>query len=197
MVQPISPEYLKRARDVTDRYDVIWLCRNKRTAIEKIISETNEAEAAETSIETLEELADVLLVTLAGMHAVGVTDKNINHILEKTMKKAEKRVSGKEVEYENNQFKSQVNNVMRENNGRYFGQISAFREQLLRQVDILTDITGKTVNIPKTIPALEKRMRELDEMFLKNDIKVTIQKNDSGATKKKSDSSYILIEHIG
>ena len=196
MVQPISPEYLKRARNVTDRYDVIWFCRNKRTAIEKIISETNEAEAAETNIETLEELSDVLLVTLAGMHAIGVTDKNINHILEKTMKKAEKRVSGKEVEYENNQFKSLANQIMRENGGRYFGQTSAFREQLIRHAKILTEITGKKVDIPKTILALEKRMRGLDETFLKNEIKVTIQKNDSGAKKKKSDSSYILLEHI-
>ena len=196
MVQPISPEYLKRARNVTNRYDVIWFCRNKRTAIEKIISETNEAEAAETNIETLEELSDVLLVTLAGMHAIGVTDKNINHILEKTMKKAEKRVSGKEVEYENNQFKSLANQIMRENGGRYFGQTSAFREQLIRHAKILTEITGKKVDIPKTILALEKRMRGLDETFLKNEIKVTIQKNDSGAKKKKSDSSYILLEHI-
>ena len=197
MVQAISPEYLKRARDVTDRYDLIWFCRNKRTAIEKIISEVNEVEAAETKIETLEELTDVLLVTLAGMHAVGVTDKKINYILEKTMKKAEKRVSYKEVEYENDQFTTQVDNIMRENNGRYFGLTSAFRDQLLRQIRFLMDITGKTVDIPKTIPALEKRMRELDEIFLKNNIKVTIQKSDSGATKKKSDSSYILIEHIG
>ena len=130
------------------------------------------------------------------MHAIGVMNKNINRILEKTMKKAEKRVSDEEVKYKDEQFQNQAEHVMCENGGRYFGQTSAFREQLIRQANILTEITGKKVDIPKTVHALEKRMLGLDKLFLKNGMKITIQKSDAGIKKKKSDSSYILIERI-
>ena len=99
----ISPEFLKRARGVTYRYDAMWGVRTKQQVLGKIQDETIKAACAINRSAILDDLGDVLMVTLAAMHAIVVSDNGINTILGKTITKAERRVTEIEINHQQKQ----------------------------------------------------------------------------------------------
>ena len=192
----ISPEFLKLARDVTKRYDTLWGVRNRHHAIQKIVEELDEAKVSKNDTDTLNQLADVLVVTLAAMHALGTSDDEINKLLGKTIEKAEKRITEKETMEKDKQLLRLTEHVLWETKGdEYFELTSTFHKRLSELTQIENDLTGRHDSIPKKITILKHQIDRLNDEFLGRGIVVTINKIHSNSTSTRQ-SDHIVIKRL-
>ena len=189
----ISPKFLRRARSVTERYDILWGVRNRHHAIQKIAEELDDAEMSKNDTDTLNQLADVLVVTLAAMHALGTSDDEINQLLGKTIEKAEKRIIKKETNEKDKQLLRLTEHVLWEmKGGKYFELTSTFHKRLLELAQMENEMTGRHDDIPKNIISLRRHIDRLNNTFFERGVNINI----TNANAIKKHDSHILIEAI-